>query len=161
MGSIDKELQQRVWQRVQGGRTGGGKQQEPEPDREQHPAPEGLLLEIMTDGAALRALAGRTGDPAGAWLRQIARQLDVQAGILRGICRLQGVTPPKNVPASGRPGNTEAALRTLTGSLLRRADCLERLCACGEFAAVYRELACQTRQCLLTLLRAVGHLCGN
>ena len=104
MADINKEMQERVWQRVRG-------QAEPMQAEPGEPGVQALLLGELTDAALLRKAGGDA-------LNTLARQAAERADILRGICILTQTDAPGKLPPAKEPG--PAVLRLLMGSLLRR-----------------------------------------
>ena len=126
MADINREMQDRVWQRVRG--------QSPEPQPEgAEPNPQALLLGELTDGGLLRKVGNSDA------LNQLARQAAERADMLRGICVLLQTDVPGKLPPAGEPG--PAVLRRLMGSLLRRHREYCRFSSHGEYGPIYAQLA--------------------
>lgn len=141
MGDINREMQERVWQRVRG--------QAPEPSRESTEAnPQALLLGELTDIRLLR----KTGNHE--ILNQLAQQAVHRADMLRGICILTQMDVPGKLPPGAEPG--PAVLRLLMGSLLRRYREYCRLEAHGEYGPVYAQLAQSAQNSCGLLAKYIG-----
>ena len=135
MEALDAELQQRVWQRVQGSKP-------PE-----DPSPEGLRLEERSDAALLRLLG----------YKGIAAQCDRRAAVLQGICRLSGIPDATVHP---RPERPNAPLRHLMGQLLRRQRAYCSLKTHGEYGCLFERLAQQTvDSCMLLAANMTAPSC--
>ena len=105
MECIDRELQQRVWQRVQ---SAGEAVQ---------PGPEGLLLEERQDAVRLRQLGHKT----------LTAQAEQRAAILQGICRLSDLPDATVLPTAERCADDTIARRRILENLLRRVRRYEQL----------------------------------
>lgn len=150
MDSIDKGLQQRVWQRVRS-------EPEPpsEPPRSAAIGPEGFLLEELTDANLLQRLAASSREPRSSLLRQAAGLCQVRAAALRGLCRVTGADLP-SAPKPKPIDNPDAACRFVLGNLLRRSGEYEKLCSHGEFAPIHSLLAARCRESAFLLSQALG-----
>ena len=146
MEQFDREKAQRVWQRVQA--------RQPLPTPSISAGPEGFVLEELTDAEVLLQLARQSKMPEP--LRQLAAQGQSRAGVLKGICRLAGLTAPAALPKVGRQDNIQAALRRLMGRLLRRLKEYRSLCDHEEFGPLYEALALQARDSSLLLAQIIG-----
>lgn len=154
MGSINKDMERRVWQRVQGVCSDPAV-----PTPAEAPAqtgPEGLLLDELTDGAVLRRLSGKAKEPEAALLRQLMKHTATRAGVLRGICLLSGVPCPTMTPAPTEEERRELLLRRLMGRLLRRDREYRKLCDHPEFGTLYEGLSQNARDAALLLAHAMG-----
>lgn len=152
MEQIDREKAQRVWQRVQSRQPAA----QTAHASSLSPTPEGFVLEELTDGEVLLQLARQSKEPANGPLRQLAAQTQSRAGILRGICRLAGLTAPDQLPKPGRQDNVPAVLRRLMGRLLRRLQEYRKLCDHPEFGPLYEGLAQSSRDSALSLAQVIG-----
>ena len=141
MADINREMQERVWQRVR------GQAQEPSPNGGE-PGPQALLLGEMTDVGLLRKAGNADA------LNQLARQASERAEILRGICLLMQNEVPGKLPPAREPG--PAVLRLLMGSLLRRHREYCRLSDHGEYGPVYSQLAQSTQASCALLAKYIG-----
>jgi len=140
MGDINREMQERVWQRVRG-------QEQPQAESGE-PGPQALLLGELTDAGLLR----KTGNAE--ILHLLARQATERANILRGLCLLMQTEVPGILPTAGEPG--PAVLRLLMGSLLRRH---REYCRCsdhGEYGPIYRHLAQSAQDSCALLAKYIG-----
>lgn len=149
MEQIDREKAQRVWRRVQGDRSMSP--MPVAPAQILQPNPEGLLLGELTDTQLLLQLSRGKDSP----LRQLAAQSQSRAAVLRGICRLSGLSGPAELPKP-EVKETSAALRRLMGQLLRRLREYRQLCAHEEFGPLYETLAHQTQDSAAALARIIG-----
>lgn len=148
MEQIDREKAQRVWQRVQ------ARQPQSPPATNLSLGPEGFVLEELTDGQVLLQLARQSKDDA--LLRQLATQGQSRSGVLKGICRLAGLTAPSIIPKAGRQDNPQATYRRLMGRLLRRHKQYHSLCEHEEFGPLYAHLAHHTRDSAVLLAQIIG-----
>ena len=118
MDCIDRELQMRVWQRVQ---SAGDSVR---------PGPEGLLLEERTEEAQFLKMGQR----------ELAAQAAQRVAILRGICRLSDI--PEGTLLPKPPVQAElVAWRSLLGRMVRRYGEYTRLGCDPEFGILYDGLA--------------------
>lgn len=151
MESINRQMERRVWQRVQ------SQQSLPTPSAPAAGlAPEGLLLDAVTDGAVFSQLAKQTKAPVSTMLSQLAQQQRSQAAALRGLCRLAGTPLPAYTPAPVRQEDLLLTLRRCMGRLLRRQQEFRRLSDHGEFGCVYRQMEQQEGQSILLLSQVIG-----
>lgn len=150
MESIDRNLQQRVWQRVR-----SDPEPPPEPPRSTVTGPEGFLLEELTDAALLQRLASSARESRATALRQAASQCQNRAAVLRGLCRLNS-TPLPTAPKPKPIDNPDATCRFVLGNLLRRTGEYEKLCSHGEYGPIYLLLTARTRESALLLTQALG-----
>lgn len=147
MEHIDRDKAQRVWQRVQS--------QTPQASTAPAMTPDGLILEELTDQGLYRQLARQNSDHAAA-LGQLSQQSRHRASVLRGICKLSGLSVPAQMPKANRQENLSAALRLLMGRLLRRRTEYERLCDHEEFGPLYRRLMEHTADSATALAVLIG-----
>ena len=132
MEPIDRELQQRVWQRVQNAA---------EPER-----PEGLLLEERTDAVQFRLLG----------LNSLAAQAKERTAILQGLCRLADIPDAHLLPTASAGSNDNALLRRLMTGLVRRYRRYTALAQQDEYGPVYAALAELTRSTCAQLAKHIG-----
>lgn len=150
MESIDRGLQQRVWQRVR-----SEPEATPAPAPAVRPGPEGFLLEELTDGALLQRLATTAREPRAGALRQAAALYQGRSFALRGLCRLADTTLP-SAPKPSPIDNPDAVCRRVLGNLLRRIGEYEKLRSHPEYGAVYGILSAKAAESAYFLTQAMG-----
>lgn len=150
MEKLDKEMQQRVWQRVQ-----KREQQDMPPLQKDNLKP--FILDAQENLAAVRnlqlQLIGKQWEP----LRGMERELIRLIHTLRGLCLLRGekvvlkpAAQPKDVPR-----------RTLEKGFHRQWrlwEEMERRCPDPEFAPVFRKLAHQGEELCALWAELMGKL---
>lgn len=142
MEAFDREKALRVWQRVRG--------------LPETPDLQALAEEALTDGAALLTLSRRFPDRRGQLLRQLSRQEQAHAGVLKGIlAQTRGVAPRIRASAV-KLERTESLLRRCREGMRHRLEIYTALSADPDWGKVYGTLAAQEQTQLLRLLELMG-----
>ena len=146
MEKIDRELQQRVWQRVQS-KPG---EQPPQTKQENLKA---WILAAQENEAAYRQLAKQYGGRQGEQLRTMARQVGSCVACARGICRMRG----ERVKALPLPTSTDRhSPEKCYHREVRLWQETESRASDPEYGPVYRHLAAQAAQRCVILAGMIG-----
>lgn len=147
MESVNPELAQRVWQRVQG--AGGGVAEEVR----------SLAALEQTQGAAYMQLSRRFVGKTAALLLQLGQRKRSCAACLRGIYRMLTGQAPAIAPA--RPGLSEHTPAALCRCCTREGELFHRINAQRshpEYGPVFGSLADQAQADHQTVLALLGEL---
>lgn len=137
MEYFDPKLEQRVWQRVQGGQN-------------QQPSLAGWILETRQNAAALRQL------PATDASRRLVQLAAAQADCLTGIAVLWEQPIPDSWETVSKKERPDSILQRCAGCALRRASAYAQLSGPGEFGEIFADLAWQERLFCRLLLELSG-----
>ena len=150
MDKVDKQMEKRVWQRVQ------SRQSTPAPLLRQESLKPWILVAQETT-AVLRSLQLQLIGKQWDGLRQLERDSSRMVHTLRGISNLQGVP----VRLSPIPTPKEPPRRALEKSFHRTRrlrDELERRCTEEEYGLVFRNLAQKCEEMCTSLAEMIGRL---
>ncbi len=149
MEKVDKQMERRVWQRVQ------SRQEMPPQPRQESLKPWILVAQETT--AVLRALQLQLIGKQWDGLRQLERDSSRMVHTLRGISAMEGqivrlspIPTPKEMP--------RRALEKCFHRTRRLREELERRCGDGEYSPVFRVLADQCAQLCTALAEMIGRL---
>ncbi len=150
MESIDRDLQKRVWQRVQGEPAGAA-----QPQRRENLKL--WLLLAQENAAAYQQLARQMKGKQGERLRRMAQELQHGISCARGICRLRGEQVKKLPlkPSTQPPQNTltkcyHRELRLWEEAVRRASD--------PEYGPVFDKLSRQAASRCAQLTEILGEL---
>ena len=150
MERLDKDLQQRVWQRVQ------NREKVEMPLLEQENL-RPLMLAIQENGAAYhnlsRLLPGNYGEKA----RKLWQESQRCMTCLKGVCKARG----ENIKIPQLPAEKEPVQRSLRKCFHRERnlwDEWEHRSGNSEYGMVYAQLARQARERCMTVMELLGSL---
>ncbi len=146
MEQFDREKAKRVWQRVQAG----------SPMKEVAMSEGALAAAEMGESALYIKLSQRMRGGDSQVLRKIAMEDRQHAGILRGICRMNG---GENIPKPGnvlQTGSLGQQLRVCYGRKMQIAAEYEKRMEDGQFGNVFAKLAENERSHCRSLLMLIG-----
>ena len=150
MEGMNREMQKRVWERVQGRQA----EQMPPLKRDNLKA---LLYPIQENGAAYQNLSSQLGGRDGEKLRRLHQEQRRCASCIKGLCRLRGEqvkTPPVQVPR-------EPARRCLEKCYHREKRLwqeYEDRSLDPDHGIVFGRLAQQAREHCVTILEILGEM---
>ena len=149
MNNLDKQMEKRVWQRVQ------SRQETPVPPRQESLKP--WILVAQETAAVLRALQLQLIGKQWDGLRQLERDSARMVHTLRGISAMEGqivrlspVPTPKEMP--------RRALEKCFHRTRRLREELERRCADEQYGLVFRNLAEKCGELCTSLAEMIGRL---
>lgn len=146
-----KDLETRVWQRVQQGKA--------EPAAPAHtdslPA---LMMEQLQLSAVYMQLSRQTGGQSGAAFMRLARESRMQAACLKGIVSLMNGHIPAPTATPAQTSHPDALLRRCYGKELRLLKAYENRCGDAEYGPVFDRMAGRSRDHCCTLLELIGSL---
>ena len=146
-----KDLEARVWQRVQQG-------------KEEPAAPKGtdslpaLILEQLQLSAVYMQLSRHAGGQNGTTFMRLARESRMQAVCLKGIVTLTGGHIPATAAAAVQTSTQDALLRRCYGKELRLLKAYESRCGDTEYGPVFDRMADRSRDHCCALLELIGSL---
>ena len=149
MANYDKQMAERVWQRVQ-----GSTEQEKLNLR-------GMIQEELTAAAAYHQLARQIGGRDGELLQRMAREEQSHADCLRGIHKLttgESVAMKMPRPVPDRP---QLQLRRAYAGELKAVAAYDALRTHGEYGHVFAALGDQEREHSRRVLEILGRLEGS
>lgn len=149
MREFDSETVRKIWQRVQ------SDQPVPEPARAKESLVEWIAWELAF-ADLYRRIAGKLSGQAANRLRQIARQEQHHARLLRGICVMTEGTVPKIHPVPVKKAPVSVLLRQCYGEKLRAISQYEKRCADSQFGEVFRTVLQQEQAQCRFLLQLLG-----
>lgn len=150
MERLDRELQQRVWQRVQ-----HREEPAPVPQPEENLKP--LILSAQENAAAYRRLSQQVGPKEKSRLMQLYRECVRWVSCMRGLCRMEGqpVAVPR-IPAGAEP--VPRALEKCYHRERRLWEEWERRSASGPHGPVFGKLAQQARDHCVSVMEILGRM---
>lgn len=146
-----KDLETRVWQRVQQGKDA------PSAPRCTDNLP-ALILEQLQLSAVYMQLSRQTGGQNGTAFMRLARESRMQAVCLKGILTLTSGHIPAPAAATAQTAMQDAQLRRCYGKELRLLKAYESQCADAEYGPVFDRMASRSRDHCCTLLELIGSL---
>ena len=149
MREFDSETVRKIWQRVQ------SDQPVPEPARETKSLSEWIAWELAF-ADLYRRMAGRLSGRAANQLRQLARQEQHHAQLLRGICVMTEGTVPKIHPVPVRKAPISVLLRQCYGEKLRVMAAYEKRTSDRQFGEIFLSMLRQEQEQCRFLLRLMG-----
>ena len=155
MEQFDKEQVRKIWQRVQGEKTGlttTANAKEPCLG-----IPEAIARELSC-AAMYTMLAKQLPQKAGSILYRLAREEQQHAATLKGICTLSGGFCPPAKPAPIRKAPAGVLLRQCYGQKLQAMAEYEKCVTDPMHGNVYREMAQQEQAQCRILLQLIGNL---
>ena len=150
MEKLDKELQSRVWQRVQS----RDKMEMPTLGQENLKP---LILTAQENLTAYQQLGRQIQGKNGEKIGKLRQETNRAIACMKGICRLRG-EPVKNPPL---PAEKEPANRALMKCYRRERSLWsdwERLAGDPEYGPVYAGLCHQAREHCVTIMELLGSL---
>ena len=150
MERLDKELQQRVWQRVQ------SREKTDLPLLEQENL-RPLLLALQENGAAYQNLSRQLPGKEGEKARKLWQESQRCLACLKGICRIRG----ESVKLPQLPVQKEQVQRSLMKCYHRERNLWsewEHRSGDGEYGPVYAQLARQARDRCASVMEILGNL---
>lgn len=148
MEELDRELQKRVWQRVQN-------REEPVLPAEDNL--KALILTAQENAVAYQRLARQVSQKDRERLLRLHRESKQCIACLRGICRLRG----EQVKEPRLPGTKEQPHRALEKCYHRERKLWsewERRASDGEHGAVFAGLSRQAREHCMALMEMLGEM---
>ena len=149
MREFDKETVRKIWQRVQSEQPVSG-------DRRETGSLSEWIAWELSFGDVYRRLAGKMSGQTAGKLRQLARQEQQHAGLLKGICVMtEGISPEIHpIPVQKAPVTT--LLRQCYGEKLRAISQYEKRAADSQFGKVFQNILEQEQQQCRFLLQLMG-----
>lgn len=144
-----KDLEARVWQRVQGKGEAAA------------PAPEnlpGLIMEQLQLSNIYLQLSRQTGGQSGGTYMRLARESRMQAVCLKGILILMNGHVPAAAAAPAPAAQPDVLLRRCYGTELRLLKAYESRCGDAEYGPVFNRMVSRSRDHCCTLLELIGSL---
>jgi len=157
MKQFQPEQVRKIWQRVQSG-AAYQPTSAPVSMEDSKATMRGLILRELEIKSCLIQLSGMFSGKNAAVLRQLARQTQSHAAILRGICAIsEGNTPPLR---SGKPAaaSTGALLRRCYGQILQSLSEYESRSLDPRFGSTFQKLTEQKNHHCRILLALLGSL---
>ena len=146
-----KDLEARVWQRVQ-----QGKEEPAGPNRtDSLPA---LIMEQLQLSAVYLQLSRQTGGQNSTAFMRLARESRMQAVCLKGIVTLMNGHPPAGAATPAQTSPPDALLRRCYGKELRLLKAYENRRSDAEYGPVFDRMAGRSRDHCCTLLELIGTL---
>ena len=145
-----KDLETRVWQRVQQDK------QEPAapPCTDSLPA---LIMEQLQLSAVYLQLSRQTGGQSSGAFMRLARESRIQAACLKGIVTLMNGHIPSSAPGPTQASAQDALLRRCYGKELRLMKTYENRRGDPEYGPVFDRMASRSRDHCCTLLELIGN----
>ena len=145
-----KDLETRVWQRVQGKTEGAAST-----------LPEGLpalIMEQLQLSSIYGQLSRQAGGQSGGTYMRLSRESRMQAVCLKGIVILMNGHAPSPAAAPVQAMQPDILLRRCYGAELRLLKAYESRCGDPEYGPVLNRMADRSRDHCCTLLELIGTL---
>lgn len=151
MREFDKETVRKIWQRVQSEHSVSGQA------RETGNLWEWISLELSF-GDAYRRVAAKMSGQAASKLRQLARQEQHHAELLRGVCVMTEGTAPKVHLVSFGKAPASVLLRQCYGEKLRAISQYEKRASDSQFGEIFRDILAEEQAQCRFLLQLLGKI---
>ena len=145
-----KDLETRVWQRVQGKTEGAAST-----------LPEGLpalIMEQLQLSSIYGQLSHQAGGQSGGTYMRLSRESRMQAVCLKGIVILMNGHSPAPAAAPVQAMQPDILMRRCYGAELRLLKAYESRCSDPEYGPVFNRMADRSRDHCCTLLELIGTL---
>ena len=150
MEKVDKQLEKRVWQRVQ-----SRQEATPPPIRQESLKP--WVLVALENTAVLRTLQLQLIGKQWEGLRRLEGDCSRIGQALRGICQMQGETVRLNPVPTPKEMPRRALEKSFHRTRRLREEMLKR-CADGDFGVVFQSLARKCEDLCAALAEMIGRL---
>ena len=150
MEKVDKQMERRVWQRVQ------SRQDPPLPSPRQESLKPWVLV-AQENTAVLRSLQLQLIGKQWEGLRRLENDSSRMVQTLRGLCQMQGETVRLNPVPTPREVPRRALEKSFHRTRRLREEMAKR-CAEGEFAIVFQSLARKCEDLCAALAEMIGRL---